>query len=239
MDPPVAPQRVLPREADGDPGDAPHRRRPSGSAPRARVVLPCDQSAVPGQQRRGCHREDPGPPRRGMNGASAANQARSAGSYRTRPAVRRSTAFSCRSTKSSAPARATSASARKRSSRAPGQTTITAPGRLPITAGQPPGRVFGRHRIGDELREPQRTTGPREFDRARQLIDQAAELEEFLRQSGVSFGSRLSCLGEEPLGSDLGAVLLPQVGSVRVRCCRSHGGPHAHAGPTFVDDAKQ
>ena len=39
---------------------------------------------------------------RGMNGASAANQARSAGSYRTRPTVRRSTAFSCRSTKSSA-----------------------------------------------------------------------------------------------------------------------------------------
>ena len=40
--------------------------------------------------------------RRGMNGASAANQARSAGSYRIRPAVRRSTTFSCRSTSSSA-----------------------------------------------------------------------------------------------------------------------------------------
>ena len=39
---------------------------------------------------------------RGMNRASAANQARSAGSYRTRPACRRSTAFSCRSTSSSA-----------------------------------------------------------------------------------------------------------------------------------------
>jgi hypothetical protein len=40
--------------------------------------------------------------RRGMNGASAANQARSAGSYWTRPACRRNTAFSCRSTRSSA-----------------------------------------------------------------------------------------------------------------------------------------
>ena len=40
--------------------------------------------------------------RRGMNRMSAANQARSPGSYRTRPAFRRSTAFSCRSTSSSA-----------------------------------------------------------------------------------------------------------------------------------------
>jgi len=47
-------------------------------------------------------------------------------------------------------------------------------------------------------------------------IELLGVFEEFLRQSGVSFGSRLSCLGEEPLGSDLGAVLLPQVGSVRV-----------------------
>jgi len=39
---------------------------------------------------------------RGMNRVSAANQARSAGSYRTRPAFRRSTAFSCRSTSNSA-----------------------------------------------------------------------------------------------------------------------------------------
>ncbi len=35
---------------------------------------------------------------RGISRASAANQARSAASYRTRPACRRSTAFSCRST---------------------------------------------------------------------------------------------------------------------------------------------
>ncbi len=40
--------------------------------------------------------------RRGVNRVSAVNQARSAGSYRTRPAFRRSTAFSCRSTSSSA-----------------------------------------------------------------------------------------------------------------------------------------
>ena len=40
--------------------------------------------------------------RRGMNRVSAANQARSPGSYRIRPALRRSTAFSCRSTSSSA-----------------------------------------------------------------------------------------------------------------------------------------
>jgi hypothetical protein len=40
--------------------------------------------------------------RRGMNCVSAANQARSAGSYRTRPACRRRIAFSCRSTSNSA-----------------------------------------------------------------------------------------------------------------------------------------
>jgi hypothetical protein len=40
--------------------------------------------------------------RRGMNRESAANQTRPAGSYRTRPPFRRSTAFSCRSTSSSA-----------------------------------------------------------------------------------------------------------------------------------------
>jgi hypothetical protein len=39
--------------------------------------------------------------RRGMNRVSAVNQARSAGSYRNRPACRRSTAFSCRSTSNS------------------------------------------------------------------------------------------------------------------------------------------
>ena len=85
---------------------------------------------------------------RGMNRASAANQARSAGSYRTRPACRRSTAFSCRSTSSSAsfadrlgtPGRQgwiTSAARGRRSSSAPDQPTITAPARQPVSAGQP------------------------------------------------------------------------------------------------------
>jgi hypothetical protein len=39
---------------------------------------------------------------RGMSHASAANHTRSAGSYRIRPAWRRRTAFSCRSTSNSA-----------------------------------------------------------------------------------------------------------------------------------------
>ena len=39
---------------------------------------------------------------RGISRASAASQARAAGSYRTRPACRRSTVFSCRSTSNSA-----------------------------------------------------------------------------------------------------------------------------------------
>ena len=59
VDPPVAPQRVLPSQADGYPGDAPDRRRAAGPAARARVVLPRGQPAVPGQQRRGRDREDP------------------------------------------------------------------------------------------------------------------------------------------------------------------------------------
>ena len=61
VDPPVAPQRVLPGQANGYPGNIPDCRRAAGSAPCARVVLPGDQFAVPGQQRRGGHREDPGP----------------------------------------------------------------------------------------------------------------------------------------------------------------------------------
>jgi hypothetical protein len=102
MNPPVAPERVLARQADGEPGDAADRRRSSGLAPLARVVLPRGEPAMPGQQRRGRHRKDPAQRRRGMNRMSAAYQARSPGSYRTRPACRRSTAFSCRSTSSSA-----------------------------------------------------------------------------------------------------------------------------------------
>jgi hypothetical protein len=62
VDPAVTPQWVLPRQADGYPGDTPDHLRATWAAARARVVLRRDQSAVPGQQRRGCHREDPGPP---------------------------------------------------------------------------------------------------------------------------------------------------------------------------------
>jgi len=50
-----------PSPVGGDPGDAPYGRRAAGPAARTGVVLPRGQSAVPGQQRRGCHREDPGP----------------------------------------------------------------------------------------------------------------------------------------------------------------------------------
>jgi hypothetical protein len=45
VDAPVTPQRVLPRLADGDPGDAPHGRRATWPAARARVVSPRDRSA--------------------------------------------------------------------------------------------------------------------------------------------------------------------------------------------------
>jgi len=78
------------------------RRREAGPAPPARVVLSRCQLAVPGQQRRGRHGEDFGPAPTGRSGASAANHIRPAGPYRIRPAWRRSTAFSCRSTSSSA-----------------------------------------------------------------------------------------------------------------------------------------
>ena len=86
----VTPERVLLRQADGEPGDAPDRRRAAGPASSAGVVFPGGEPAVPGQQRRG------------MNRVSAVNEARSPGSYRIRPAFRRSTAFSCRSASSSA-----------------------------------------------------------------------------------------------------------------------------------------
>src|ERR1022692_2171299 len=77
-------------------GPAPGRRRVLVSYFRA-AGLRCQARSVAGVTGKIlAHR------RRGMNGASAANQARSAGSYRIRPAVRRSTTFSCRSTSSSA-----------------------------------------------------------------------------------------------------------------------------------------
>ena len=77
-------------------GGRPGRRRVVVSYFRA-ASLRCQASSVAGVTGKiPAHR------RRGMNGASAANQARSVASYRTRLAFRRSTAFSCRSTKSSA-----------------------------------------------------------------------------------------------------------------------------------------
>jgi hypothetical protein len=98
----VTPQWVLLRQADGQPGDAPDRRRAAGPVPLTGVVFPGDEPAVPGEQRRRRHREDLHPAPARDEPGKAANQARSAGLYRIRPAFRRSTAFSCRSTSNSA-----------------------------------------------------------------------------------------------------------------------------------------
>ena len=59
--------------------------------------LRCQASSVAGR-----HGKTSAQRLRGISRASAASQTRSADSYRTRPACRRSTAFSCRSTSSSA-----------------------------------------------------------------------------------------------------------------------------------------
>ena len=61
VDPPVSPQRILPRQADDKAGDAPDCRRAPWLPPLARVVFPSRQPAVPGQQRRWRHGEDLGP----------------------------------------------------------------------------------------------------------------------------------------------------------------------------------
>ena len=58
VDPPVSPQRILPRQADHKAGDARAGRWASRLALLARVVLPRRQPAVPGQQRRWRHGED-------------------------------------------------------------------------------------------------------------------------------------------------------------------------------------
>jgi hypothetical protein len=102
LDPAMAPQRILPRQAQHQPSDTRGGRRTAGPAPPARVVLSRGQAAVPGQERRGVTGNTSTQRRRDTIRASAANQARSTGSYRTRPACRRSTAFSCRSTSISA-----------------------------------------------------------------------------------------------------------------------------------------
>jgi hypothetical protein len=83
--------RPIPEIVAGRPGPPP-----------VRVVLPRHKPAVPGQQRRGCDREHLGPAPARHYPCQRGEQARSAGSYRTRPACRCSTAFSCRSTSTSA-----------------------------------------------------------------------------------------------------------------------------------------
>jgi hypothetical protein len=57
----VAPQRILPRQAQHESLDTRGGRRTAGPAPPARVVLPRRQPAVPGQERRGRDREHLGP----------------------------------------------------------------------------------------------------------------------------------------------------------------------------------
>jgi len=61
VDPAVPPQRILLRQADDEPGDARDRRRAAGLAPLARVIPLGGQPAMPGKERRRCHREDFGP----------------------------------------------------------------------------------------------------------------------------------------------------------------------------------
>jgi hypothetical protein len=61
VEPPVSPQRILPRQADNKAGDARGRRQAPRPAPPARVILARCQPAVPGQQRRGRDGEDSGP----------------------------------------------------------------------------------------------------------------------------------------------------------------------------------
>src|SRR5438045_3133184 len=102
VDPPISPQRILLRQPDDDAGDAgtvggrPGLRRLLVSYLPA-ASLRCQASSVAGVTGK-----IPVQQLRGMSRASAANHTRSAGPYRTRPAWRRSTAFSCRSTNSPA-----------------------------------------------------------------------------------------------------------------------------------------
>jgi hypothetical protein len=80
VDPAVSPQRIVLRQPDDKAGDAPDCRRAAERALPARVVFLRGQLAVPGEQCRWRHRETPVQWVRGMGRASAANQARSAGS---------------------------------------------------------------------------------------------------------------------------------------------------------------
>ncbi len=102
VDPAVSPQRILLRQPDDKAGDAPGCRRATRRAlPLVSYIfaasLRCQASNVAGVTGK-----TPLQRVRGISRASAANHTRSAFSYRTRPTWRRSTAFSCRSTSSSA-----------------------------------------------------------------------------------------------------------------------------------------
>jgi hypothetical protein len=88
-----SPQRILPRQADNKAGDSRAGRRPSRLAPLARVVLARCQPTVPGQQRRWVTGKTSAQRPCGTSRASAANQARSPGSYRTRPIALSSTSI--------------------------------------------------------------------------------------------------------------------------------------------------
>ena len=158
----VSLQRILLRQANDQAGDAPDCRRPPWLAPLARAVLPGRQPAVPGQQRRQRHGKDLGPaPAR--HKPFQRREPGPAGSYRTRPACRRSTAFSCRSTSSSAsfarsPRNARTARLSTRqvstytilsSARQANQHHVTPAGE---STGQPRNRVFERYRSGFGLR---------------------------------------------------------------------------------------
>ena len=127
----------------------------------AAASLRCQASSVAGVRRKISAQR-----LRGMSRASAANHTLSAGSYRTRPRWRRSTAFSCRSTRSSA---AFARSPRNTRTATPSTQHVSRYTILSSTrqanhhrvepagysAGQALNRVFGRHRFAgtpeDEL----------------------------------------------------------------------------------------
>ena len=102
VDPAVSPQRIPAGEANGQARDARGCRRAPRLAPLARVVRVAGQPAVPGQQRRWRDGEDFGPAPARWETCQRGEPHPSGRSYRTRPACRRSIAFSCRRTSSSA-----------------------------------------------------------------------------------------------------------------------------------------
>ena len=59
---PVPPRRIVRRDADHELADRGCRGRPSGTPPAGVVPFACDQSPVPGEQRRRGHREHLAPP---------------------------------------------------------------------------------------------------------------------------------------------------------------------------------